>query len=341
MKFNLESDVITFAAPEDNANPEDKNKFTMVGNSGLPFSYYGDTSMVIDLESLKFGHQRKPILLEHDRQHRVGFSENIRVESNGLILEGFMLDNEIAKTVLQDSKSGYPFQASISIEVKDEDVEEIELGETILVNNSPVKGPALIMRKGHLKECSFVSLGADEQTNAVAFSKLISNCKLDQGQENQGEENSIMELDLSEVTLEQFSAAHPDIIDQLVDEKVTAEKELALEQTKVEKDRVSLIISYAKTFGLTDYSLSLIENGETEDIEDKFKSEKAREIEAAANENPGVSLEDKPAEELVGEELWKKEFSTSEELQSEFGALSTYLAFQKANTDGRVKILSK
>jgi hypothetical protein len=60
---------------------------------------------------------------------------------------------------------GYPWQASVAI--WPEEVEEIRAGETVTVNNLAFRGPGIVVRKGQLREISFVSLGLDANTAVV------------------------------------------------------------------------------------------------------------------------------------------------------------------------------
>lgn len=43
---------------------------------------------------------------------------------------------------------------------------------------------------------------------------------------------------------------------------------------------------------------------------------------------------------LTGEALWKSEFSTSADLQAEFGSEDVYMAHQRAMANGRIKVMS-
>lgn len=55
----------------------------------------------------------------------------------------------------------------------------------------------------------------------------------------------------------------------------------------------------------------------------------------------GAEAAKSPLAGLTGEALWKAEFSGSAELQAEFGSEAGYLAFKRAEANGRVRILNK
>lgn len=55
----------------------------------------------------------------------------------------------------------------------------------------------------------------------------------------------------------------------------------------------------------------------------------------------GAETPRNPLAGLQGEALWKAEYSGSADLQAEFGGESGYLAFKRAEANGRVRILNK
>jgi hypothetical protein len=55
----------------------------------------------------------------------------------------------------------------------------------------------------------------------------------------------------------------------------------------------------------------------------------------------GSEPQKSPLAGLSGEALWKAEFQGSAELRAEFGSETSYLAFKRAEANGRVRILNK
>lgn len=55
----------------------------------------------------------------------------------------------------------------------------------------------------------------------------------------------------------------------------------------------------------------------------------------------GAEAPKNPLAGLQGEALWKAEFSGSADLQAEFGSEGAFLAFKRAEANGRVRILNK
>ena len=73
-------------------------------------------------------------------------------------------DTEAAREVLESSKKGFPWQASIGAGV--EEYEFVKEGTKVAVNGRNIEGPANVIRKWTLGEISFVDLGADRHTSA-------------------------------------------------------------------------------------------------------------------------------------------------------------------------------
>ena len=72
-----------------------------------------------------------------------------------------------AAVVLALADEGYPWQSSIGIWA--DEVKFIEGGQSVKVNGQMVDGPADIWVTSYVRECSFVSLGADAGTAAISL----------------------------------------------------------------------------------------------------------------------------------------------------------------------------
>jgi phage head maturation protease len=126
---------------------------------------WGDVA--IDLTGLDAAGQI-PILVDHDPtlQGIVGHGRAV-VERGQLLVRGTIPPvTEAARQVVELSKAGFAFQASVGM--LPERRERIEAGAAIVVNGQTVKAGSMgltLVRAGKLKEVSLVALGADGETS--------------------------------------------------------------------------------------------------------------------------------------------------------------------------------
>jgi hypothetical protein len=121
-----------------------------------------DLPVVIDLAGLQTGNVLVANL-DHDSSKRVG---NFTVANDGSTLKasGFAsAATPYRDEVVASAKAGYEWQASV--EVSPKSVEPVKAGDTVVVNNRSITGPAYITRRGVLKGFAFVSHGADDDTS--------------------------------------------------------------------------------------------------------------------------------------------------------------------------------
>jgi hypothetical protein len=123
--------------------------------------------VVVDLNGLDVGRQRRPILLDHTRDvdFVMGQTDQISVANNQLLVSGQVLgDSPKAQRVIALHDKGFSWQASIG--AKAQQVDFVPEGKTVDVNAREVTGPVNVARRSALGEISFVVLGADENTTA-------------------------------------------------------------------------------------------------------------------------------------------------------------------------------
>lgn len=148
----------------------DSGKLSIVGYSGGVISghwYWGD--LVISTEGMSFPKDKYPVLLDHDTDRRIAFSDKPVVREDGsLFIEtSQILDNENAKTFIRDSKGGFPFQASIRVEPTK--IRRLEENETMMVNGFEFSGPGTVFVESIYKEVSACVFGWDSNTSSSAF----------------------------------------------------------------------------------------------------------------------------------------------------------------------------
>lgn len=149
-----------------------KRKFSGVAYSGdvIEGHWYWDR-VVFDLSTTK-APQKLPMLLGHENDQIVGFSEKVTVGADiGVsgILSSF---TDEGKEVAALSDEGFPWQMSVRIEPAS--VEEVRAGQEVTVNGRTFTGPINVFRNNVIREISFTPTGWDSQTSAVAMSRDFS-----------------------------------------------------------------------------------------------------------------------------------------------------------------------
>lgn len=166
--LKLIASSVEMEAAATDAEPKPLRRFTMTAYTGTAMQLAGwRYPVVIDLEGLQIGRQRRPILLDHvhDVEFVLGQTDSIAVMNHQLIVAGhIMADSPRARLVVDLNDKGFAWQASIG--ARADQVEFVPEGKTAIVNGQEFAGPVNIARRATLGEVSFVVLGADENTSA-------------------------------------------------------------------------------------------------------------------------------------------------------------------------------
>lgn len=165
-KLTLAAPVeITLAAEGD----KDKaDRFSILAYTGkvIDLGYWG--RFVIDLSGITTK-AKFPVLREHRRDRIVGAADKAEAADSGFMVSGnFSKVTADATEVLALAREGYPWQASIGVRAKK--ILKVEKGQTHQVNGQVVEGPIDVWMSSEVFETSFVSLGADDETAAIAMS---------------------------------------------------------------------------------------------------------------------------------------------------------------------------
>ena len=186
---------------------EGVRKFRMVGYSGgIIKGHWWWDNLAIDLDGISFKKPKFPILRDHYTSMELGFTKKPQVSrEEGLVFtekEVTFLDNEDVDKFVENSKKGFPYQASIS--GRPTVVERVEEGSSVEVNGYTLKGPGTVWRKTDFKECSICVFGYDEQTTAQVFSSsghtvdiTVENIGPDHGQTT--DEMEVISMDLKKL----------------------------------------------------------------------------------------------------------------------------------------------
>jgi hypothetical protein len=143
---------------------EKPRRFRMVASTGAEFSRLYADRVRIDLAGIE---AEFPLAILEDHSHRVGVARSGKLEQEGFVLEGELLDNEAARAIAADGRQGYPFQASIGADVLAR--ETLAEGVSAEINGDTVTGPLELWRRVRLGESSVITLGnpADRGTSTA------------------------------------------------------------------------------------------------------------------------------------------------------------------------------
>lgn len=163
-------------------------RFTMTAYTGGAMQLAGwRYPVVVDLEGLSVGRQRRPILLDHTRDvdFVMGQTDSVTAMNGQLIVAGQVMgESPKARQVIALNDKGFAWQASIG--ARADQVEFVAEGKTAQANGREFPGPVNVARRATLGEISFVVLGADDNTSAqIAATQLEQPDQPDQpNQEN-------------------------------------------------------------------------------------------------------------------------------------------------------------
>lgn len=154
------------ARGQDAGAPSPSRRFGILAYTGAIIQrWYGQ--VVIDLAGMRLDN-RLPALRDHDHGRIVGVVDSHSIDASGLQLRGvFSAVTDDGREVLALADEGFCWQASIGVWC--EAVQEVEPGVSVEVNGQELAGPLTVWRKSHVREVSFVAIGADENTAAVSL----------------------------------------------------------------------------------------------------------------------------------------------------------------------------
>lgn len=157
-----------------NAVASDGNRrFSGVAYTGNPITnhpFWG--TVVFDLGLINVP-DRMAILMNHEGDEIVGYSDEHAITQDGLVLGGVL--SKVTKSgqeVSALSDEGFPWQ--MSVRIQPDRIEELTPGATANVNGRSITGPAYIFRESKLVETSFTPTGWDSGTSATALSQILN-----------------------------------------------------------------------------------------------------------------------------------------------------------------------
>jgi hypothetical protein len=219
-----------------NVTDEKKRTFIMTAKTGTPVDRWG-YKIAIDIKGIRT-ETRIPVLRQHEHDRIVGHGASFK-DGENLFVEGEFSQSTVdAAEVLALADEGYPWQSSIGIWA--EAVKFLDDGVKYKVNGLEIEGPAEIWTKSYVREASFVTLGADSDTAAIALAKKKDPDK-DHQSSIQAKETKAMEL-----TIEKLKTDHPDLwaeLETMSADKVAKAMNDGIEQgTQAERTRVVTLL---------------------------------------------------------------------------------------------------
>jgi hypothetical protein len=200
-----------------NEDGSESPKMQMVVYSGsvIKDHWYWD-DLLIDLEGMKAGKKKYPVLEDHSTYRKIAFSGKPVVKDGMLQLnpeDTIFVDTPESNEFQKLSKQGFPFQSSVRVNPRR--VERIAEGSEAMANGQVLKGPATIFREWEYVEGSVCVFGWDNQTSSAAFTKdevqlsyELTLSKIDT-KPPQKEDPKIMNLD-------QFKKDYPELLAEII-----------------------------------------------------------------------------------------------------------------------------
>jgi hypothetical protein len=162
---------VSFVAAAD-GDEQKQRRINMVAYTGGALNVGFGVPVYIDLAGLYISDKPTPLMLEHGRgiDAIFGQTDSVKIENGQVVASGPVLgvSDETARVVAL-ADAGFAWQASIGVEIQSR--QYVRRDETVKVNGKSVKGDALIVRRGSLREISVVSIGADQNASTLVASQ--------------------------------------------------------------------------------------------------------------------------------------------------------------------------
>ena len=156
-------------------NPEQPAEvdFTVAYSGGKLALPDWDLPVVIDLSTATV-HDNIPILLYHNGTRRVGTVKAASVEPDKIALSGIIIRAlPDAQTVLDVHKGGGAWECSVgTAPIEQKDLELVQTG-SVKINGQTIDAPVYLLHNAEIREVSFVSAGADPETQLEIRASLL------------------------------------------------------------------------------------------------------------------------------------------------------------------------
>jgi vacuolar-type H+-ATPase subunit H len=241
-----------------NADGEPGDGFMVTAYTGqiIDMGFWG--RYLFDLSGMKLA-QKIPILREHARDRVVGYSTKTWVDNGNLLLTGkFSGKTQDGLEVKELALDGFPWQASIGVWPKKLKVLDSEK-DTATVNGQEVSGPLEIWTESQVREVSFVALGADGDTAAIALNLQ----ELDKVPVSFERAEKLIEeaKNMPELTIEKLMSEAPALVAEI--RAAAAEGGLREGRELGIQDERSRVLKIIQADGDRELTLAAVEDGST------------------------------------------------------------------------------
>lgn len=335
---DLPADAMVFGAPiELKANAEGglPAKFAGTAYSGGLVPDYG---VVIDMATTTYN-AKLPLLDSHSRWDIVGVIEQAATRDFQMQVAGNLFSDmpgSSAERIAQLAQRGVPFEMSVGLYAFRR--EFVPAGETVKVNGQTFNGPVNVLRNGQVREVSIVTLGADPRTTSKFFE---------------------LEGDPSMKTIDQLTAE----VAELTAKLATARTEgAAAERERIQSVQAQALPGHEQLIG------TLMFDGKTSgaeaavavlNAERKLRGQAAADLaadappplkpaatpmveaSAAAAAAAAAAEAAKTQAALPLEQRCKAKWETDAATRAEFTTLAAFTAFERAQAEGKVRVLSQ
>lgn len=277
--------ALRFVAPEGSfvkfseGSEGEKQKAEMLAYSGKIIKnhwWWGD--LAIDISGVGFQGNTIPILEDHSISKKIGFSKKPDLSDNKIFFKDIqLLSNQYAQEFSQNSKDGFPYQASVYVQPTK--IQRLEENEEAEVNGFKMKGPGTIFRQTILKEASVTVFGYDNRTNSKAFSDDNEEVDLEmQVEEHTHEEVTEVKFDVTKFKQEDPEGYQKFVSDIKKDVEVEAEQKFSEALKSKDKEIEKLTAENTKLSEENKQTLDAVK-----ELEKKEAMRTEREIRASAN----------------------------------------------------------
>jgi phage head maturation protease len=311
-------------------------RFEMRAYTGAPVDVAAWGRVIFDLDGMRLGRKKKPILLQHDPSRIVGYSTEVERDEQGIRMAGLLSEKTAAaREVVDLAGEGFPWQASVGLQVSaaryvanDED--------PVTVNGLSFKGGFLI-QKSYLRESSFVPVGADDDSSGAVLEAIHSDGLV----EAETHKEASMQ-DPSKDPVATFAAEHPEAVDgwrtEGREEARASAKALLSAFPGREKFALEQFLAGADVRGAKAAAYEVVA-AENRQLHEKVAA--ALGADAAADLEPGIGFAaaetEAPRRPRTDDERWEQ----NADLRAEFGTKEAWQSYRAAEARGAVKILSK
>ena len=154
----------------DNGESSKTAPFSMVARSGDSIEHWYWGKVIHDLSGMHTKRSKVAIDYEHDPKEIIGYANHFSTEDGDLKVQGTLTPtkfNTRATEIVELSRQGVPFEASINFGGDGIRVEKIDEGSSVEVNGRNFSGPGVVIREWPLRGIAVTPYGADSNTSTT------------------------------------------------------------------------------------------------------------------------------------------------------------------------------